>query len=260
MRIRLKFISNNFIVLSSGYNSLIQGLIYNLLDYIDAKKLHDGGFMFEKRQFRLFTFSEIIERGVFNRSLHTISFDSKMSFIISSPVEWILKQIAINSFKGDVFRLGDNLLQLEEVSVLNSLSKDSFTSNEIKIKALTPIEVHSTFVNESKSRKTYYYSPFEKEFSYLINQNARKKWSAYFKSECEYNLEIKPLFKDNSYETIRYFVKDNNKTIIKGWKGIYNLKGEPEFLKFILDAGLGSRNSQGLGFVEVVNNLDLKRG
>ncbi|PMP85503.1 MAG: hypothetical protein C0174_04210 [Thermodesulfobium narugense] len=63
MRIKLEFIFDSAIKLRSGYNSLVQGLIYNLLDYIDAKKLHDEGFKFEKRKFRLFSFSEILERG-----------------------------------------------------------------------------------------------------------------------------------------------------------------------------------------------------
>lgn len=255
MRIKLEFVSDKLIVLRSGYNSLLQGLIYDLLDYVDAVKLHDEGFRFEKRQFRLFTFSEILEKGTFDRKSHVISFGKKLSFILSSPVDWILRQVAVNSFREDTFRLGQNTLKLNSVSVLNNFKEGSFDSKRIIIRALTPIEVHSTFLSENNSKKTYYYSPFEKEFSFLINQNARKKWSAYFKTDCQYDIEISPLFKDKSFERIRYFIKDQKKTIIKGWKGNYLVNGEPEFLKFVLDAGLGSRNSQGFGFVEVINNF-----
>ncbi|AEE14447.1 CRISPR-associated protein Cas6 [Thermodesulfobium narugense DSM 14796] len=251
MRIKLEFISDSEIKLRSGYNSLIQGLIYDLLDYVDAKKLHDEGFKFEKREFRLFSFSEILERGYVNKSEHVITFDNKISFLISSPVEWILKQIALNSIVGDDFKLGGNSLRINAVSVLKSF-EEFIAKGSVVVKALTPIEVHSTFITANGARKTYFYTPFENEFSELINKNARKKWKAYFGCECSYELSIKPLFKDKKYETIRYFIKKDKKTIIKGWKGLYMLNAKPEFLRFILDAGLGSRNSQGFGLVEIV--------
>lgn len=99
MRIKLEFVSDKLIVLRSGYNSLLQGLIYDLLDYVDAVKLHDEGFRFEKRQFRLFTFSEILEKGTFDRKSHIISFVKKLSFILSSPVDWILRQVAVKTMR-----------------------------------------------------------------------------------------------------------------------------------------------------------------
>jgi CRISPR-associated endoribonuclease Cas6 len=255
VRIKLEFASDKEIVIRSGYNSLIQGLIYDLVGSIEARSLHEEGFRFEKRHFRLFTFSEILEKGFFNKENHTFTFGKKISFLVSSPVEWILKQIAINSFKEETFRLGKNLLKFDAVSVINGLSENLSKSQNVIVKAITPIEVHSSFTSSSNSKKTYYYSPFEKEFSYLINQNAKKKWSAYFKTQCQYDIEIKPLFRDKTYETIRYFIKDKKMTVVKGWKGNYLVNGEPEFLKFVLDTGLGSRNSQGFGFVEVINNF-----
>ena len=48
--------------------------------------------------------------------------------------------------------------------------------------------------------------------------------------------------------------KKENKTVIKRWKGRFKVKGHPEFLAFAYDAGLGSRNSQGFGMVNVVYN------
>jgi len=40
-------------------------------------------------------------------------------------------------------------------------------------------------------------------------------------------------------------------TVIKGWMGIYRLKGAVSLLKMALDAGLGAKNSQGFGCVEI---------
>lgn len=224
MRIKLEFASDKEIVIRSGYNSLIQGLIYDLVGSIEARSLHEEGFRFEKRHFRLFTFSEILEKGFFDKENHTFTFGKKISFLVSSPVEWILKQIAINSFKEETFRLGKNLLKFDAVSVINGLSENLSKSQNVIVKAITPIEVHSSFTSSSNSKKTYYYSPFEKEFSYLINQNAKKKWSAYFKTQCQYDIEIKPLFRDKTYETIRYFIKDKKNDSSKRLEGKLSCK------------------------------------
>jgi len=43
----------------------------------------------------------------------------------------------------------------------------------------------------------------------------------------------------------------DRKTFIKGWVGRYKLSGETEFLQFALEAGLGGRNPQGFGMIEV---------
>ncbi|MDN5332516.1 MAG: CRISPR-associated endoribonuclease Cas6 [Tepidanaerobacteraceae bacterium] len=43
--------------------------------------------------------------------------------------------------------------------------------------------------------------------------------------------------------------------IIKGWMGVYILKGDPVLLKIAYDAGLGSKNSQGFGCFEILEGL-----
>lgn len=42
------------------------------------------------------------------------------------------------------------------------------------------------------------------------------------------------------------------KTLIKGWVGRYKLSGDKELLKFALNTGLGGRNTQGFGMIEIV--------
>ena len=40
-----------------------------------------------------------------------------------------------------------------------------------------------------------------------------------------------------------------NRFIIKGWNGIFSIKGSPELIRLALLGGIGARNSIGLGFV-----------
>jgi len=48
-------------------------------------------------------------------------------------------------------------------------------------------------------------------------------------------------------------VNSGRRIVIKGWVGKYKLSGNGELLKFALDVRLGSRSSQGFGFIEIVN-------
>lgn len=246
MRIKLKFISNESIRIATSYNNLLQGLIYNLLETFSASFLHNSGFNFENRYFKLFCFSEIFERGFYDKNKKTFIFSDSVSFVVSSPVEWILKEIALNGIRKEVFSLGNNQIRLDEISVIHSHNK-TIKTNSLIVKALTPIEVHSTLSTLNGAKKTYYYNPREKEFPILTNENAKKKFSAFYKTPCPYELKCTPLSKDLK-ETIRYF----NNTVIKGYKGSYRLEADPKMLEFIIDAGLGSRNSQGFGMVEIV--------
>ncbi len=46
------------------------------------------------------------------------------------------------------------------------------------------------------------------------------------------------------------------KTLIEAWEGYYRIKGSKEILKLALEAGLGAKNPQGFGMVEVVKNVE----
>ncbi len=142
--------------------------------------------------------------------------------------------------------LGGNIVSLKEIAVLKQAE---INTSKILIKTLSPIEVHSTFEIEGK-KKTHYYTPFEEDFNRLINENAKKKWEAFYKEKCPFELKIEPV--GFNKEKIVRFGQKNRYVIVKGWNGRFRLYGEPEFLRFIVDAGLGSRNSQGFGMVEVL--------
>jgi len=244
MRIKIVLESKDSIVLPVGFNEIFQWFIYSS---IKDEWLHDIGFTLGKRNFKLFCFSSILTKGKFIKEKGIFIFPPKISFIVSSPVNWILEQLASGSIKKEKIDLWLNRVYLTEISVLKPAKIESDT---VLVKALTPIEVHSTFETTS-GKKTHYYTPFEDEFSSLINENARKKWSAFYKKEPPSDIKIEP--KGFNREKIVRFGTKNRYVIVKGWTGNFKLTGNREFLAFILDAGLGSRNSQGFGMVEILN-------
>ena len=251
MRILVYLISDNHITIKQSYNNILQGLIYQFLDRIDAAWLHKNGFESGSRKFKLFVFSGIRERGAVDRKTQTFKFSNKISFYLSSPVDWIMTQFAGNIIRSRNFNFGSNTVSVESISVMKDQAIDN---DSITVRALTPIEVHSTLIKPDGKKLTYYYSPLENEFGRLINDNLMKKWQAFYKKDAPGDILIKPLFSGGRNERIRYFVNGDRKTVIKGWVGKYELSGSMELLKFALDVGLGSRGSQGFGMIEMAAN------
>ena len=147
-------------------------------------------------------------------------------------------------------RLGNNILRINSINVMKPIAIES---SNVKINALKP-KINSTIRKDDGRSLTYYYNPYEKEFEELVDANLKKNWTALFRKECKYSVHIRPLFSGNKNERIVYFGMGKARTVIKGWKGYFELEGEPEFLKFTYDTGLGSRNSQGFGMVQVIRN------
>lgn len=245
MKLKLSFISEKNVILPMSYNHLLQALIYNLLDRNFAAWLHEKGFHYENRSFKLFCFSRILEKANMDRSNKAFIFPSQISFVLSSPVEQILEQFARNSVSRERFRLGNNELGLHAVEIL---PQPSITEEKIRIETMSPIEVHSTLEKKDGGKKTYYYAPSEREFSELINANLQKKWHALYREDCREELAIYPVRKEFLKKSILKY-KD---FVVQGWSGHFWLEGKPLFLRFALDAGIGSKNSQGFGSCERV--------
>ncbi len=245
MRLKIELLRDKEIILPRGYNQFLQAVVYTHLNEKEAKWLHEHGFAYEKRKFRHFVISEIRERGKYSREKRIITYPPRISFFVSSPVDWILEQVAKNILSSEFVMLGRNRLSISSVSVEKT---PEINSNSIKVRTLSPIETHSTFNREDGGKQTHYYTPFEGRFSELVNSNLQKKWQTFFNEDCPYDLKLKPLFKGNRNEKIRFF----KNTVIKGCDGYFRLEGDPEILKFAVKIGLGSRNSMGFGMVDVV--------
>ncbi|MDY0360446.1 MAG: CRISPR-associated endoribonuclease Cas6 [Desulforegulaceae bacterium] len=245
MKLKISLQSDKLIKVPFGFSEYLQALVYNFLDRVSSEWLHETGFKYEKRTFKFFTFSSFLEKPEIIKKEKVFIFPDSVSFIISSPVDWIIKQVAQNIVISEKVRIGKNNLNVSGVEIIPD---EKIEESKVRINALTPIEVHSTLEKKDGEKKTYYYSPSEKEFSEIVNNNLKKKWKALFDEDCLYDLKIEPVRIQFCKEQIRVF----KKTVIKGYSGHYFIEGEPRFLEFAISAGLGSRNSGGFGMVEVV--------
>jgi CRISPR-associated endoribonuclease Cas6 len=236
-------------VLPANYNHLVQAMIYTNISEKLAEFLHDHGFPFEKRQFKLFTFSRLLGRYRIKKNgsgKSQIVFSSNVCFYLSSPFEMILQEFANRMVSGMPVFLGNNRLFVESVQVL---LPPVFNGKITKIKMLSPMTIRSTLRQGDGSAKTHYYSPKEKEFPRLIRENVLKKYYAFsgeIPSETEflvtpYLFSVKKNLHHMSYKGF----------MIDAYNGIYTMEGSRELKQFAYDAGLGERNSQGFGMFEI---------
>jgi len=251
MRILLSFVGKRDIRLPIGYNSFIQALLYHKISKLSAKWLHDVGYSAGHRNFKLFTFSSFLESGRFDDESKTLTFPTKISFLLSSPMNWFLEQITSNLIKEQFVQLGYNKLMMQGINII---PEAEIATTVVKVKALTPITIHSTEKNGDGDTRTYFYSPFEKEFNERINKNLRTKWEALYKDKCYSNIKITPLFengKDNE-KCIYFGSKIEKRTFVKGWVGNFLLEGDINLIQLAYQAGIGARNSQGFGMLDIL--------
>ncbi len=52
---------------------------------------------------------------------------------------------------------------------------------------------------------------------------------------------------------VNYNKEGEEKFLIKGWLGVYRVKSHPELIKLAWDAGIGSKNPQGFGMFEILD-------
>ncbi|PID31201.1 MAG: CRISPR-associated endoribonuclease Cas6 [Candidatus Cloacimonadota bacterium] len=252
MRLYIKLCSDNDIILPVSYTHALQAIIYRHLPEDKAEWLHNEGFKYEKRRFKLFSFSEILAKGSYDKKFKKLKFPKEVSIAITSPIGWILEKLATNLTQKGFINFCGTDLRIQPIDISDT---PSFENGCADIKMLSPMEVHTTFYSRNDKKFTKHYNPFDDEFISLINENLKKKWEICFKEEnFPSPIKIKPLFsyrdKDN-FKRILKFRKGSELTIIEGWKGYYHIEGDPRVLNLAYEVGLGSRNSGGMGMWEL---------
>jgi len=142
-------------------------------------------------------------------------------------------------------------LTLETISVYPPVEEDDFTE-EIKIKMLSPVTAYNTVKKDTGSR-TVYFSPWDEWFSELIRMNLEKKYELiYGEKPAGADIKVLPI---GPRDERKCKVMQYKGTVVKGWMGIYKLKGDKRLMKVAYETGLGAKNSQGFGCFEVLEGI-----
>ena len=119
------------------------------------------------------------------------------------------------------------------------------TREFLRIKTRAPICVYSTDIYTGR---TQFFAPDEEEFAELVNENFLRKYLAYTGILPESGVDLVPVV---ITERDKFVTKYKN-VYVSGWNGIYELYGEPKYLDFLYQTGLGSKNSQGFGMFDII--------
>ncbi|MEY8765058.1 MULTISPECIES: CRISPR-associated endoribonuclease Cas6 [Clostridium] len=243
MRLNINLGFKKKLSLPIHYNNILQAVILNWLGNENYQKfIHDFGYKVGKRKYKLFTFSKIYGKFKIDRERKTIDFFDNAHFTISSLENKFLSYLATNVIEKDNFKFGNNIVNVNSIETVNNK-----ISEREEVYTKSPIVMYSTFKNY-KGNKTYYYSPLEREFSELIRKNLIHKYEAYYnKLPLRDDFSISPINKKGLKERVVIY-KDY---VIKGWDGEFLLEGSEELMNIAYNAGIGSKNSQGFGCVEI---------
>lgn len=229
------------VILPIHYNHLIQAVLYGHIDSELATWLHDQGYSIGGRAFKLFVFSRL--SGRFGRIGGNLVFRDRFQLDVASPIAHFAQSLGQSLLQAGSIRMDGNEAIVEHIAYAD----DAIVTDSIMVKALSPITVYSTLYTKGAGKKTYYYSPAEAEFRQQVGMNLKKKYQAFFGIEpsSDWQVKLTPVGIRSQDQAIVMF----KGTVIKGWMGKYRLEGPKELLKMGLEAGLGSKNSQGFGMI-----------
>lgn len=244
-RISIEFekLNGNKIILPKNFSYILQSFVYDLGR---DKDLHDRFYECDSKYYHLFVYSPIIGNHTYKNEKHI--FEGPVRIIFSSPVSDFCMSIAQRVLNTSHYHLGSNEIRTKSIMPLNEPEFEE----EMYLQAVSPITVHKTIDVDSK-KKTIYFKPFEKEFGELIKTNLTRKYKAFTGKSVE-NLPISiipDVITDRDRRVLLYEKDKKNPFVIKGWTGTYKIQGSSELIKFAYRSGIGARNSQGFGFVDI---------
>lgn len=237
MHLTIELDSGKPLDLPIHYNAILQGAIYSSINPTIATMLHDQGFPYKNRTFKLFTYSRLIGKYILEKNNGRIIFPGGASLVISSPVDKVCRAMADLILRNGL-RLGS-----QEVGI-KSVGTEVYTveSDSVDLELLSPVVLYSTFLKHEGSKYTCYFQPGEREFERQLGGNLQKKYIAcYNKMPPDDEVKVRLLNRPKQ-NLVTY-----KNTIIKGYTCRLNLSGPWELLQIAVDAGIGAKNSQGFG-------------
>ncbi|ONN28069.1 hypothetical protein XJ44_00555 [Thermosipho affectus] len=242
MRLKVSFEFEK-LVLPIDYNHILQSTILNLISNDDFKSfIHDQGYIYEKRKFKLYTFSRIYGKFSIDKEKGKITFFDSANFIVSSYDDMFCRYLAERFLSFENIYLGGNFVSPKSIEV------DYFESkNSLKTITKSPVTVYSTYLDENGKKKTLYYHPDDPKFKQIIEQNIYKKYYSIYKKEPKGFIKIKHVGK-NPKRIVVYYKGFK----IVGWMTAFDLFGDEELIKIAYEAGIGAKNSQGFGLLEKI--------
>jgi CRISPR-associated protein Cas6 len=244
-KLKFKFSFEQPLNLPKYYNSVLQGFFYKNMDQILASILHEVGFGYNHRRFKLFTFSKIFGKIKEKNENNILFHPPDIHVYFSTPIATHMKSIAMSLLKKERLLMHKQYVFLSEVEVL----EEEIESEEITVVCLSPIVVYRT---PEGSRRHIYLSPFEEQFYAMLKSNLMKKYELVYGKRYTGDIEIAPVDTNRIHKKKIVF----KGTLITAWEGLFEMKAKRDMLKIGLECGLGVKNSAGFGCIVIIREKE----
>ncbi len=237
MQIKLSLRPEKQLILPYNYFYQLQSSVYAMLGQVyESDFWHDGGFG-DLKNYKGFCFSGLSGKHKNDKENQKLLYDGPVYFEIRSAVfefvDAFQRALEFHPF----LKLFDTRLDVSDAALSNRHLQNGITH----LQAVTPIVVHKTL---SDRQHTHFFTPDENEFYIRICNNIKEKYYAVTGRESEEVL-IRPAGEMKKTVT-RY--KD---FLITGFTGPIDIKTDFKTAEFIYNTGLGEKNAEGFGFVEI---------
>lgn len=241
MRLRLLLESRESVTVPWDYRTDLTKTVYAILKVADpgySGWLHDEGFRWGKRIYRLFVYSDLVPTH-WNLSPQGLSNVRWMSWQIGSPDKRFLEtfQAGLEAKRGRLELFGTIVEVVDMVRV-----EPPELGSGLVFRTASPVAASAGIPN--RSAHPIYLSPDQPEFVEAIQRNLITKWQAFHQrvwNGGEFGMRVwKP-----KHKLIRVF-----NTAIRAYYFYLQMWGDEDLIRFAYDAGLGIKNSQGFGMIE----------
>ena len=240
-------------ILPLNYQYELSSWIYHALNSADpafAIWLHDKGYTDDRKQFKLFTFSNLVipQRRIQADRLEIRSRD--ISMIITMLPDEMGSHFITGLFQDQSFALGDRLTQVPlKVASVEGLAEPAFSGN-MSFTALSPLLISYKYPEDRYAR---YLSPDQPDYPALLFRNLKEKYRTFFKKEFPFNeregkLEILTPPRKKGI-LIKAGTPSESKII--GYQYDFRITAPVELLRLGYYTGFGEKNSMGFGCGEV---------
>ncbi len=216
----------------------VQSMIYRGLSEDPAYStfLHDSGYMYGERQFRLFTFSRL--SGHYRIESGCLVYPEEFILRLRSIDQRMIRLLCNSFFPGTEHKLCG-----QKTAVVECTASDyHIFETGCDFITCSPLVAYRTVGNG----RTHYYSPYDSEFYELLSDNAERKWISYYDEPIPDYLEISP--KGDRFKKI---VTEYKGIYVTGWMGPFHVEAPAALLDFLYQTGVGAKSSQGFGMVDL---------
>ena len=268
MRFKLTLEHTDKGLLPLNYQYELSSWIYKTLNYGNeefAEWLHREGYTNDYKQFKLFTFSNLLVPK-FKIEGDRMQIESREAELIVSfyPID-SLEYFVSGLFSNQAFRVADKRSGSSfTVKTVEKLPEPEFES-DMEFKALSPILV--SYKHSEKQKYATYLHPGDDQYGDLLINNLAAKYNAFYADtpvtnaddETEYSGQFETGNMDYAFEllgksksrliTIKSGTKQESK--LRGYLYRFRMKAPVELIRLGYYAGFGEKNSLGFGCGEV---------